>query len=394
MSAITKRKWRTADGKPREAWRLDFTDSSGTRYREQFPKKTDADARLKELMAKTSTGTHRPGGDKKSVRHVCETFLAYMTKRHERGEKVTRTYLNTCRQHCQNWIDPDGNYIPEKSASGRKLRLKKDEFDGGIGDFKISSLTAKRVIELRDAMRDAGAGIVTTRRVLGTLSRILAKAIEDELATVNVAKGIRVIGKREEDSERVTPPSKAALASLLAAAEGDFKLAIQFAATTGLRASEQWALRWKNVDLEAGTVTVETRVDAYGEEATTKSAAGLRTVRLGKKLADALAAYRDRLQPKDDSHVFTAARGAFVRHTNMTKRQWLPLIKKAKIQDIGWHALRHYAISVWIEAGLQPKAVQTLAGHASYHITMSRYGHLFPSDSHQDAFDKIAEAVL
>jgi integrase len=77
----------------------------------------------------------------------------------------------------------------------------------------------------------------------------------------------------------------------------------------------------------------------------------------------------------------------------MTKRFWNPLIEAAKIEPIGWHALRHFAVSTWIEAGLQPKAVQTLAGHSSFHITMSRYGHLFPSEDHQSAFDKIAEAL-
>jgi integrase len=69
------------------------------------------------------------------------------------------------------------------------------------------------------------------------------------------------------------------------------------------------------------------------------------------------------------------------------------MIERAQVKDIGWHALRHFAISTWIEAGLSPKAVQTLAGHASYAITMNRYGHLFPSDDHKAAFDKIAETL-
>lgn len=56
-----------------------------------------------------------------------------------------------------------------------------------------------------------------------------------------------------------------------------------------------------------------------------------------------------------------------------------------------WHANRHFAISCWIEAGLQQKAVQTFAGHASLQMTMDLYGHLFPSESHSEAMDQIAE---
>ncbi|WP_420882153.1 tyrosine-type recombinase/integrase [Rhizobium gallicum] len=68
-------------------------------------------------------------------------------------------------------------------------------------------------------------------------------------------------------------------------------------------------------------------------------------------------------------------------------------MKRAEVDALGWHALRHFAVSTWIEAGLRPKAVQTLAGHASYAITMDRYGHLFPSENHKDAFDRTSEEL-
>ena len=55
-----------------------------------------------------------------------------------------------------------------------------------------------------------------------------------------------------------------------------------------------------------------------------------------------------------------------------------------------WHALRHFAVSCWIEAGLSPKTVQTFAGHSSLQVTMDRYGHLFKSDDHKKAMDAIA----
>jgi integrase len=59
-----------------------------------------------------------------------------------------------------------------------------------------------------------------------------------------------------------------------------------------------------------------------------------------------------------------------------------------------WHALRHFAISTWIEVGLAPKTVQTFAGHSSLAITMDRYGHLFSSDNHKAAMDSIAGELM
>ena len=59
-------------------------------------------------------------------------------------------------------------------------------------------------------------------------------------------------------------------------------------------------------------------------------------------------------------------------------------------ERFNWHALRHFAISCWVDAGLPPKAVQTFAGHASLQVTMDRYGHLFRSERHHEAMDGTA----
>lgn len=379
MAKIKKRSWKNASGQ-HEAWQLDFTDRLGKRHREQFTKKREAEARLAELIATTGSATYKEEAKKTTVADVCDDFYKAMELRHRRGEKVVQSYLRTTKQHFDNWINPS-----DESSIG---------FENGIGEKTLAELTTADIIKFRDDMRNAGAGIVTTRRVLGTLSRALKHGIETNRVGVNVAKGVRVIGKRDEGSERVTPPSKMALAAILNLAQSPIDLRIRFAAATGLRASEQWALRWAHIDMENGHISVETRVDAYGEFDTTKSGAGRRTVPIGRAMIDQLRAWKATSKHNGfDDFVFTDSRGGFIRHTNFMKRDWKPLIAKTNAPDIGWHALRHYAISTWIEAGLSPKAVQTLAGHASYAITMNRYGHLFPSDDHKAAFDRIAETL-
>ena len=80
------------------------------------------------------------------------------------------------------------------------------------------------------------------------------------------------------------------------------------------------------------------------------------------------------------------------------KRRFLPLFEKleashnddsvnvpAPPRRFNWHALRHFAVSCWIEAGLTPKTVQTFAGHASLQVTMDRYGHLMPGSESEAA---------
>ena len=106
---------------------------------------------------------------------------------------------------------------------------------------------------------------------------------------------------------------------------------------------------------------------------------------------------------RPDDLIFPNREGNYIGHDNLIKRQFHPLFETlaAAHKDdptnisppprrFNWHALRHFAVSCWIEAGLTPKTVQTFAGHASLQVTMDRYGHLFPSEDHKKAMDQIA----
>jgi integrase len=207
----------------------------------------------------------------------------------------------------------------------------------------------------------------------------------------NPAKGTKVIGTPDKGPTKIVPPTKAELSSLLASAGPEMRLRVMFAAATGLRASEQWALRWRHLDLVAGKVGVETRVDVHGTEEVTKSEAGTRSIPLAKSVTAALREWRTVSKHSgDDDLVFPNSPGGYTSHGNLLKRDFADLQTKAGT-SLGWHALRHYAVSTWIEAGLAPKTVQTFAGHATLAITMDRYGHLFASPDHGAAMDRIAE---
>ncbi|RDE10356.1 tyrosine-type recombinase/integrase [Pelagibacterium lacus] len=386
MATITKRRWLTSKGEVREAWTLAYTDAGGKRHKEQFPRKRDADARRIEVEGQVSTGAFRAAAKDTTVAQVVDLYVEHLEGRHARGEKVTAHYLKVTEGQLRNYVAPE---------PGRAI-----EFDGGIGEVRLAQLTARTIGEFRDRLRDSGVSVITTRRILGSLSRALSFAVANDLVAVNAAQGVRVIGRRDEGSKRVVPPSKAALALLIDNAELDFKVKLVFAAATGLRASEMHALRWNRVDLDGREVIVDSRVDAYKNLDVTKSEAGTRTVPLGQGVAVLLKDWRGRsTHAADDDLVFPNSRGGFVDHGNMIKRQFNPLIilaaekakeDRKKFEPFGWHALRHFAISTWIEAGLTPKTVQTFAGHSTLAVTMDRYGHLFPSSDHQSAMDKIA----
>lgn len=379
MASVRKRVWTTAKGETRTAWIVDYADSRGDRQRKHFHRKKDADAFRIKIEGQLSDGTYRPDADKVTVKEVCESFLERCEGRHERNERMTRKMLTVYRGHIRNHI-----LYPEH----------------GVGSIKLSQFTAKSVGDFRDRIRSAGVTVPTARKILATLHAALEFAIGEDWVATNAAHGVKVIGPRDEGSKKIVPPSKEDVKRLLEAADPDTRRILVFAAATGARAGEQWAARWRDVDMEKGELHIERRVDAYGEEGPPKSAAGVRTVPLSARLVTMLKAWRLQSEfSKLDDLVFPNRVGGHTGHDNFVKRRFLPLFEKSERNPepparFNWHALRHFAVSCWIEAGLPPKTIQTFAGHSSLQVTMDRYGHMFPSEDHKRAMDEIAKGLL
>jgi integrase len=398
VASVRKRTWSTATGEVKTAWQVDFIDGKGDRQRRHFHLKKQADAFRIDVQAQVRGGTHRPDAERLTIKGVCANFLEHCEGRHRRDERMSRKMLAVYRGHI------DGKILNP---------------DYGIGARKLSKLTARAVGEFRDRMRDAGVSVPTARKILATLHSALEYAISQDWVAINAAHGVRVIGPRDEGSKKIVPPSKEALRALLAAAraederragrladkqdgrgpglgdEAPLVLALTFAASTGARAGEQWAVRWGDIDFDTGELRITRRVDVYREEGAPKTAAGMRTVPISGQLVAVLKEWKLRSSfSRPDELIFPNCEGRHTSHDNFIKRRFQPLVAKLPGSPFNWHGLRHFAVSCWIEAGLAPKTVQTFAGHASLQITMDRYGHLFPNEDHQKAMDAIAASLF
>ena len=374
MASVRKRQWTTAKGVEKTAYFVDFYDNNGDRQRKQFSRFKAAEKFRVQVEGQLADGTHRPDANKITVSEASKSFLAYCQGRMDRNERMTRKMFVVYQGHVNNHI----------------LHA-----EHGVGRSTLAQLTKKSVGDFRDALRSSGVTVATTRKILSTLHGILEHAVSQELIAVNAASGIKVIAPRGEGAKKIKPPSKADMQRILDAASNELRFIVLFAASTGLRAGEQWSLRWRDVDVDTGMLNVARRVDTYGDEGPPKSAAGVRAVPLSSRMLYSLKEWR--LQSKfsdNDDLIFPNKSGNFLCHDNFIKRRYKPVLAVAEVFDINWHSLRHYAVSTWIEAGLAPKTVQTFAGHSSLQVTMDRYGHLFPSDDHKAAMDAIAGELM
>jgi integrase len=172
-----------------------------------------------------------------------------------------------------------------------------------------------------------------------------------------------------------------------------FRVLVYVLAYCGLRWGEAVGLKRKYVDTSRRTIRVEeqlTEVDnefIFGQPLNTSAAR--RTVKMPAFVAVLLEQHfadvevsRQRLglPPLDrDGLVFVNTKGRPLHRGGFRLNHWLPAVRRAELQPLRVHDLRHTAVAFAINlSNAHPKAVQVRFGHSSIQQTYDRYGHLFP----------------
>jgi integrase len=69
-----------------------------------------------------------------------------------------------------------------------------------------------------------------------------------------------------------------------------------------------------------------------------------------------------------------------------------PALKKAGLPHIRWYDLRHTAATLLMEAGVHPKVVAEILGHANITLTLGTYTHVMPH-MHAEAIRKLGDIL-
>lgn len=267
---------------------------------------------------------------------------------------------------------PDRTIAPDPIAGVRLDRLKQ---------LHVEGLVAR--------LRERKLGESTIRTVYHVLRLALDHAVDnDMIAKHPMAKMNRPVVPEAEPA--YLSPAQV-LQLLTAARQYRYHEALELIAGTGMRRGEALALKWADVDLVEGTVDVHgtlARINGELVVTATKTAKSQRRVHLSPALVDSLAALKDRQEAEaaerdgmvivlnngtvpawtDTGFVFTTETGQPVDPRNVFRTlQWAA--KKAGIQGVGIHTLRHSWASAAVNGGIPLPDVQEVLGHADLDMT-------------------------
>ncbi|MBU6428865.1 MAG: site-specific integrase [Cyanobacteria bacterium REEB65] len=253
-----------------------------------------------------------------------------------------------------------------------------------LGGLRLDRVSAMNIQATMAGLKAKELSPQTMRGAFAVLQSALSQAVRWDLIQFNPCS----------KAERPRVPKKSRphwnaeeVRKFLAAARDDrFGPLYVVALATGMRFGEILGLRWENVDMNGGIIHIAQQLCEVGGDRIEgpPKKDSIRSVFLPPAAIAALKMQKEKLEAEElgASHwVFPDTKGGPVRQSNLTRRSFYPIIKRAGIKKITFHGMRHTFATLAIgEAQIDIKTVQELLGHADASLTLRIYSHALPGN--------------
>lgn len=324
--------------------------------------------------------------------------LAEALRDRDKGVLIVTDSRQTLGAYLSTWLNTTKAAIRPRTWQ-RYEQYVRVHIVPSLGTVSLAKLTPQQVQALYTAKLAEGLSTTTVNHLHQVLHRALDTALRLDLVVRNVCERIDPPRMRHHE---MTTLSEEQAHTLLVAAEGDrFETLYVLALATGMRQGELLALRWRDVDLEGGTLQVRATLQNTATGfvfAEPKTAHSRRRIALSRTAIAALKRHRlrqaeERLRLGPAWHemdlVFPNSIGKPMDGLHLLQRNFYPLLEKAGLPRMRFHDLRHTAATLLLGRGINPKIVSEMLGHSQVGITLDLYSHVTPHMQQQaaDAID-------
>jgi integrase len=340
------------------------------------------------------------------TRKEAEMALAALLKDAHQGTAVVQE-KRTVGELLMHWVDTLEPKV--RPATLRRYRdIVNQHLIPHIGNVSLTKLTPLHVERLYAKLLNEGR---QQGRRKGEISRQLSEGTVELIHIVlhrALRQGVRwgwiyrnvtemVDAPKRKKREFTTWDVDQVAVFLIAARADDFAALWPLAVFSGLRRGELLGLKWEDLDLTRGTLSVR-RTYSRGDNGVweigaPKTDSSYRQLALPRLVVEALRAHRThqleyRLQVgatyKDRGFVFTTFEGRPL-HVNSLLSRFNTISKRAGLPRLRFHDLRHTSATLSLADGTHPKIVQERLGHSSIAMTMDLYSHVAMSLGKEEA---------
>lgn len=286
-----------------------------------------------------------------------------------------------------------------------KLTVRPSTFNKTDGMFKhhiLPALGHKKITDIKRVhcqsfINKLSEIVARPDKVLIYLKKVFVYAIQEEYINKNPCDNLLVPRKKKSTEKGKTHLTAQELNTLLELCKSDNRPHIyplfRLLSYTGMRRQEVLPLMWNDIDFEKGTLSINKAItrdydNTYyiGE---TKNESSNRIISLDDETLNIMREWKIKNHYKTGL-VFPNSNGTLMSNSYINKTLQA-LCKRAEIEPISSHRLRHTHCTILIEAGVNIKDVQERLGHSDIETTLKIYAHA--NNNKKAAIDKFSKFV-
>lgn len=307
----------------------------------------------------------------------------------------------TVGQFLKRWLKDCAKPSVRPSTYTRYEQAVRLHLSPKLGQIRLVDLSHKDLQRFMNQKLEEGLSPRSVQILHATLRAALNRAVLWGDVRRNVA---RVVQPPRSSPKPVDPFTPDEARAFLKAVEGHRLQALfVLALATGLRQGELLGLRWQDIDLEEGMLSVRYalgRRDGGYCLVEPKTRQSRRTIALPEIAIEALKTHRSRqVQERlavgpgwtELDLVFTTDRGQPM-NSRAPYGQFRRVLETAGLRPQRFHDLRHCCATLLLVQGVHPRLVMETLGHSDVGITLNTYSHVLTELKRQTAVQM--DAVL
>ena len=344
---------------------------------------------------------HSFAGTKRQAQIECSRLISELSG----GLYIEATKI-TVRQFLDRWLEHIKPLVSPRTHE-RYGEIARKNLNPLLGAVVLTKLRPMQISDayakaLSGGRRDGQGGLAprTVHHMHRVLKQALTQAVRWQLLIRNPTEAV---DPPKVERHRISTYDMPQTAALIDAVRGTrLFIPTLLAVLCGMRRGEIAALRWQNVDLSTGQISIVASAEQMNSGVRFKETKSgrARTVAMSGTVRDELRAHRVQqaqdmfklgTRLTDENFVAALADGSPMQPTFIT-HEWVRMISATSLPRVRFHDLRHAHATHMLSSGVHPKVASERLGHSKVGITLDLYSHVLPG-MQEDAAAKMDAAL-